>query len=67
MAANTRKAVLYIIILVGVEIISGMVMAYMGIPAFVQPVHLLLSTILFGLLYYVFLLIHYTNKKTAIS
>jgi len=64
---TVRKAVLYIIILVGVEIISGMVMAYMGIPAFVQPVHLLLSTILFGLLYYVFLLIHYTNKKTAIS
>ncbi len=62
-----RKAVTFILILVGVEIISGMVMAYMGIPAFIQPLHLLLSTLLFGLLYYVFLVIHYSNKKTAIS
>jgi len=62
-----RKAVTYVLILVGVEILSGMVMAYMGIPAFIQPLHLLLSTVLFGLLYYVFLLIHYSNKKSAIS
>jgi cytochrome c oxidase assembly protein subunit 15 len=64
---TVRKAVMYLLILVVVEIVSGMAMAYVGIPAFIQPVHLLLSTVLFGLLYYVFLQIQYSNNKSAIS
>ncbi len=33
---------------------TGVVMAYLGIPAFIQPLHLLLAIILFGLQFWVF-------------
>lgn len=33
---------------------TGVVMAYLGIPAFVQPLHLLLAIILFGLQFWIF-------------
>lgn len=55
----------YVILLLGIEIISGVVMAYFSIPAFVQPVHLLLSTVSFGVLYYMYLVIVNSNKKIA--
>ncbi len=50
------KAGIILVILVVVEIISGVVMAYFGIPPFLQPLHLLLSTLIFGALYFMFLL-----------
>jgi cytochrome c oxidase assembly protein subunit 15 len=34
--------------LVGVEILAGVVLAYLALPSFVQPVHLTLATLLFG-------------------
>lgn len=58
---------LYLIILLIIEILSGVVMAYFGIPAFVQPIHLLLSTISFGVLYYLYLIIEHSNRKIATS
>jgi cytochrome c oxidase assembly protein subunit 15 len=33
---------------------TGVVMAYLGIPAFIQPLHLLLAFILFGLQFWIF-------------
>ncbi len=53
----------YVTFLIIIEIISGMMMAYYGIPPFIQPIHLLFSTIIFGALYYMYLvIIHSTNK-----
>ncbi|UII24794.1 COX15/CtaA family protein [Fulvivirga maritima] len=37
------------------SILTGVVMAYFGIPAFIQPVHLLLGTLIFGLEFLLFL------------
>ena len=37
-----------IIALVGAEILAGLTLAYLGLPAWVQPVHLTLGTLLFG-------------------
>ncbi len=37
-----------IILLVGGEILAGVSLAYLDFPAFVQPVHLTLATVLFG-------------------
>ena len=37
------------------EICTGIVMAYFAIPAFLQPVHLLLASVVFGLQFYLFL------------
>jgi len=57
----------YVIALLVIEIISGIVMAYFSIPPFVQPVHLLLSTVLFGVLYYMYLIIVNSKNKVATS
>ncbi len=38
-----------------VEILSGTLMAYFGIPAILQPVHLLVALIIIGIQYYLFL------------
>ena len=45
---------------VGVEIILGIILTYAGMPAFAQPIHLLLATIAFGVIFYIFLC---TNLK----
>ena len=57
----------YVFLLIVLEIISGMVMAYFGIPPFIQPIHLLLSTIIFGVLYYMYLLVLDSKNKIATS
>jgi cytochrome c oxidase assembly protein subunit 15 len=51
-----------IVILLIVQIISGLVLAYFGMPAYMQTVHLVLSTLVFGAQYYLTLLL----KKPAI-
>jgi len=38
-----------LILVLGIEVISGIVMAYFAVPKVAQPTHLLLSTIMFGL------------------
>ena len=50
---------------IGVEIISGALMAYFGVPAFIQPIHLLLGTGIVGLQYYVLLLTN--NRKIVVA
>lgn len=61
---NTGK---YIVILIGIEILSGVAMAYFGIPPFIQPIHLLLSTVIFGVLYYMYLVLVNSKNKIATS
>ncbi len=41
--------------LIVLEILTGIVLAYFAVPAFAQPIHLLLATIIFGIQYYAFL------------
>ena len=57
----------YVVLLIFLEILSGMVMAYFGIPPFIQPIHLLLSTLIFGVLYYMYLVIIRSKNKIATS
>jgi len=49
---------LVIVITVILEIGTGIVMAYFAIPAFIQPLHLVLSSIMFGALYLLLLVIN---------
>ena len=46
---GSKSFALTLILLILGTILSGMGMAYFGIPAFLQPVHLLLATITFGM------------------
>ncbi len=57
----------YIVLLIFIEMLSGVIMAYFGIPPFIQPIHLLFSTIIFGVLYYMFLLIRSSKSNIATS
>ncbi len=44
-----------IAVFIAVEILSGAIMAYTGLPPFIQPLHLLLGTVIFGVLFYGYL------------
>ena len=54
-----------LIVIVITEIVSGACMAYFGVPAFIQPIHLLLGTGIVGLQYYVMLLTN--NRKLVVA
>jgi cytochrome c oxidase assembly protein subunit 15 len=47
------------------EIISGVGMAYFGIPAFLQPIHLLLGSLIIGIQFLI--LMHLNDQKSLIT
>lgn len=47
-----------LLIMVGVEIVSGVILAYLSVPALVQPIHLTLATLALGLQFVIGLLIN---------
>jgi heme a synthase len=51
----------WVMILIGIEIISGMAMYYLDFPYTSQPIHLVIASLLFGVQFY---LILETKKKT---
>lgn len=66
---NQSKSIKKLAIVIGgilvLEILTGVIMAYFGIPPFIQPVHLLMSTVLVGLLFMLFLHINVNvNNQT---
>lgn len=46
---------LALFVVVVIEILSGALMAYFAVPAFIQPIHLLLGTLIIGIQYYLWL------------
>lgn len=50
----------FILLLIILEILTGASMAYFAIPAFLQPIHLLVGTLIIGVQFYLYLII---NKK----
>ena len=59
---NLRK-INWVLVLIGIEVLSGMAMYYIDFPFGSQPLHLLLASILFGLQYYLLLESRQTNKS----
>lgn len=56
MKLNGRE-VLFIqtlVVLIGLEILSGALMAYFAIPAILQPIHLVTASLIFGLQFYMY-------------
>lgn len=60
---STYYLLLVIVIAVVLEVGTGIIMAYFAIPAFVQPLHLALSSIMFGALYLLLLIANTKEKK----
>ncbi|PWK21896.1 cytochrome c oxidase assembly protein subunit 15 [Arcicella aurantiaca] len=50
-----------LVLLVIVEILTGIVMAYFGIPAYLQPIHLTLALISVGIQFVLLLLLNFKN------
>jgi cytochrome c oxidase assembly protein subunit 15 len=65
MNERAKKIGISLIALIVLEAMSGATMAYFAIPAFVQPIHLLLAVLIFSAQF--ILLLHFTvNKKVQI-
>ncbi len=60
--ARLRRLVAATLGLIGLEIVAGMVLAYYALPAAVQPVHLTLATLLFGVQFLVLLALARSRK-----
>ncbi len=53
----------FVILLIGIEILTGMAMYYLDFPYTSQPIHLVIASILFGVQFYIFMEIN--QKKTT--
>jgi len=49
-------------ILMLLQVISGLVLAYLGMPAYMQTAHLVIATFIFGVQYYLILLLSKTSQ-----
>jgi len=63
---NLSKILLALVVF---EVLTGVLMAYFAIPAYAQPIHLLLATIIFGIQFYFILLFNYpsVNEETEVG
>ena len=52
--------------LIVLEVLAGIVLAYAGMPAFMQPVHLFLATLIFGLQFYALLFVNTQYKLNLV-
>jgi len=60
LAGRVRSLAGAVVGLVGLEIVTGIVLAYLALPAVVQPIHLTLATLLFGAQFLLLLAHHRT-------
>ena len=58
-----------LVMLIVLEVLSGTAMAYFAIPGFLQPLHLLIATLIFGVQFYTYLNLKYLKsvKRILIS
>ncbi len=54
----THKFLVTLVVIVGIEILTGVIMAYFGVPAFAQPIHLTLAIVAVGIQFVVLMLIN---------
>ncbi|WP_187261768.1 COX15/CtaA family protein [Pontibacter beigongshangensis] len=55
----------WMLVILGAEIVIGILMAYLAIPPFMQPLHLTLATILFGIQFWMIIFYNYASKGAA--
>ncbi|MEA5258096.1 COX15/CtaA family protein [Arcicella aquatica] len=54
------KFMLTLLVIVVIEVLSGIIMAYFGVPAYIQPIHLTLAILSLGIQFIIYLL---TNSE----
>ena len=60
---HLRRLVLATLGVIGLEILAGVALAYFALPAAVQPVHLMLATVLFGVQFLALLVVGRARKS----
>jgi cytochrome c oxidase assembly protein subunit 15 len=51
----------YILIVLAIQVASGFILSYLSLPPYAQAIHILFSTVLFSLQYYLYLLVYRTS------
>lgn len=51
----------YIMVVLGVQIVTGIILSYFALPSYAQALHILFATVLFTLQYYLYLLVYRTS------
>lgn len=51
------KYISYVLLLIVLQIVTGLLLSYMGLPPFAQALHILLATLVFGAQFYLMLLL----------
>ena len=59
------KPTRWLMAIVVIEIVSGVIMAYFAVPAAIQPVHLLLGSVMIGVQYYLWLMLREKELELA--
>jgi len=55
------------LVLLGAEIVFGIIMAYFAIPPVLQPLHLTFAALLFGVQFQILIVYYYTSQKAKTS
>ncbi len=62
------KSLMFILVgVVGFEILTGALMAYFAIPAFIQPIHLLFGSLIIGIQYYLVLVVRRKGSEAIVE
>jgi cytochrome c oxidase assembly protein subunit 15 len=61
LGGRVRQLAAAVLGLIGLEIVAGIVLAYLALPAVVQPIHLTLATLLFGAQFLLLIACHRTT------
>ena len=64
---DEKTLTLAVIIIILGTLLTGTGMAYFGIPAFLQPVHLVLATLTFGLQFFLFLKLNIAHREVLVK
>ncbi len=65
--SRLRNLAYILVVLISLEVLTGAVLSYFAVPAMLQPVHLTLATLIFGIQYYAFLMARKINTIQAVN
>jgi cytochrome c oxidase assembly protein subunit 15 len=63
LAGYQFKYISYVLLLIVLQLVTGMILSYFGLPPFAQALHILLATLVFGAQFYLVLLL----KKSSLE
>ena len=63
----TMRLSIAMVVLIVMEIATGASLAYFALPYFIQPIHLFLALLIFGIQYYLLLIVKEEEKLVSLS